>query len=95
MSKRILKEEVEEARESVIPLLVAAGIAAFVAACAGAILLSGGGPAAAFMVVSGLATLFCMLWFARCRRTIRKWRDQERARLDLEEAERIGKAGVL
>jgi hypothetical protein len=90
---RVLDEEKKEAEGNTGVTLAGAGFSAFLWGIAATWSMSAAG-AIPFTFVFGVSTLFCLLWFWRCRRTIRAWRQQERERIAVAEAERIGKEGV-
>mgnify|MGYP003502641186 FL=1 len=92
MTKRVLEEERDEARHAlggpgVSGLFEAALFLGLAVACAQA--LGAPWPIVAFFGVVETVVVVALL---RARRTIRRWRDQERERLMLVEAERIGSA---
>lgn len=92
---RVLGEEKKEAEAATFGTLLGASVSAFCWAATSAMALSSESAAPIpFAFVFGAATLFCLLWFWRCRRTLRAWRRQERERLAVAEAERIGKEGM-
>ncbi len=92
MKHRVLEEEVKEAHGVVAVTAIVGGFAAFLWAASACVGIDRAGLAAVpWVALFGLATLFCLGWFWRARRTIRRWRDQERERLAIAEAEKIGK----
>ena len=95
-SERVLREEYEEAKEALRddanPGLRFGAVATAMIAAA----FASGGVVAHPVLFVPAATFWVLTWWAASRirmhrRTIRRWRDQKREQLTLEEAERAGR----